>query len=153
MPSKVNRPKVLAIASGGGHWEQMMLLKDAFAETDVSFATTLAGLAEHHGIKAHLVPDCNRNQPLKVVHALFSILFLILRLRPNAIISTGALPGVIALAIGRKLGARTLWIDSVANAEELSMAGKAARKHADLWATQWPNVAEQSGARYYGSVL
>ena len=33
------------------------------------------------------------------------------------------------------------------------MAGRLARRHVDCWVTQWPNVAQTTGARYFGSVL
>ena len=46
-----------------------------------------------------------------------------------------------------------LWIDSLANGEELSMSGRRAAKHADLWLTQWPELAEDGGPEYAGSVL
>lgn len=131
-----------------------MLLRDAFAGHEVHYATTLSGLGERAGLRdVSVVPDCNRHRPVQAITCALRLGFLILKLRPAAIISTGALPGVIALALGRKIGARTIWIDSIANAEEMSMAGRMARRHADLWLSQWPIVAEAQGAAYAGSVL
>ena len=146
--------KILAVASGGGHWQQLMLMRRAFEGHDVRFITTLPGLPEQFG--AHpsaIVPDCNRNEPVKSFMALLAITWQILRLRPDVIISTGALPGVIALAVGRLFGARTVWVDSVANAEEMSMSGKLARRFAHLWLSQWEHVAQAAGANYAGAVL
>lgn len=147
------RPKLLVVASGGGHWEQLMLLRPAFADADVTYVTTMAGLAERSGVEARLVPDCNRHEKGKALHCAVRLLWLILRLRPDAIISTGALPGFFAVAIGRRLGARTMWVDSVANAEEMSMAGKLVRNHADRWLSQWSDVAQSAGAEWHGAVL
>ena len=146
-------PRVLAIASGGGHWEQLMALSDAFAATEVVYATTLPGLTGPGGETVHVVPDCNRNEKWKALRSGVALLILILRKRPNVIVTTGALPGFLAIAIGRRLGARTMWIDSIANAEEMSMAGRLARSQADRWLSQWPSVAEAAGAEYAGSVL
>ena len=75
------------------------------------------------------------------------------RFKPDVVISTGALPGVIAIAVGRAMGSRTIWVDSVANAEEMSMSGNLARRFAHLWMTQWEHVAAANGAEYAGSVL
>jgi len=147
------KPRVLAIASGGGHWEQLMQMRSAFADCEVRYATTLPGLAEEAGIAAHIVPDCNRNEKLKALRSLASVALLLLRLRPQAVVTTGALPGLFAIIVARRMGIRTMWIDSVANAEEFSMAGRMARRHADRWLSQWPAVAEASGAEYAGSVL
>ena len=51
------------------------------------------------------------------------------------------------------LGIRTVWVDSVANAEELSMSGQKAGGCVDLWLTQWPHLAGDDGPRCYGNVL
>lgn len=118
------------------------------------YATTVKGLAkEFAATPAVLIPEANRSAPLTSLHAAVVIGALVLRRRPRAVISTGALPGVIALAFGRLIGARTIWIDSVANAEEMSMSGRIAKRFADHWFSQWPHVAEAEGAAYEGSVL
>jgi hypothetical protein len=45
-----------------------------------------------------------------------------------------------------------VWIDSVANVEELSLSGRLASERVDLCLTQWPHLA--AGLVYYkGSVL
>jgi hypothetical protein len=69
------------------------------------------------------------------------------------VISTGAAPGLFGVAIGSLLGARTIWVDSIANGEELSLSGHRARRFADLWLTQWPHLASKDGPFYRGSVL
>lgn len=146
--------RVLAIASGGGHWQQLMLMRPAFEGLDVTYATTLPGLAEAFGAApAVLVPDANRTAPGASLRALAAIGWLVLRRRPEVVISTGALPGLIALAFGRLTGARTIWIDSVANAEEMSMSGRLAKRFATHWLSQWAHVAEAEGAEHIGSVL
>jgi hypothetical protein len=81
-------------------------------------------------------------------------LYIILRERPDVIISTGAAPGYFALWIGRRLlGARTIWIDSIANVDRLSLAGAKAGRVADLWLTQWPHLAKPGGPAFAGAVL
>jgi UDP-N-acetylglucosamine:LPS N-acetylglucosamine transferase len=130
-----------------------MLLRPSFDQSDVRFATTIAPRSQLGLTKLHVIPDCNRNRPLQAAWCAVSLASLILRHRPHVVVSTGALPGVIAIAIARRTGAKTIWVDSIANAEEFSMAGKHARKHADLWLSQWPEVAEAAGATYAGSVL
>ncbi|MFN4168075.1 MAG: glucuronosyltransferase [Pannonibacter phragmitetus] len=145
---------VLAISSSGGHWEQLMLLREAFAEHNVVYANTLSGLAERNGISgAYLVGDCNRDTPLKNLKTAAQIFRIIWKHKPDVIISTGAAPGIIAIAIGRMFRARTIWIDSIANSEKLSMSGKIAGYVAHLQLTQWEHLARENGPRYAGSVL
>jgi UDP-N-acetylglucosamine:LPS N-acetylglucosamine transferase len=82
------------------------------------------------------------------------VVFIVLKFRPNTIVTTGAAPGVFAVRIGKMLGARTIWIDSIANSEELSLSGRLVRKHVDLWLTQWPHlVGAYPGLQYFGSVI
>ena len=142
------------MASGGGHWQQLMLLRPALEGTDTLFLTTLAGLPEAFGAApARIVPDCNRDRPVEAARSALAVARAIARHRPHVVISTGALPGVIALALGKGMGARTIWVDSVANAEEMSLSGRLARRFADLWMSQWPEVAAAAGAEYAGAVL
>jgi hypothetical protein len=70
-----------------------------------------------------------------------------------AVISTGAAPGYFALRFGKLIRARTIWLDSIANAEELSTAGKKVQRYADLWLTQWTHLATTAGPRFGGAVL
>ena len=68
-------------------------------------------------------------------------------------ITTGVAPGYFAVRIGKWLGARVVWVDSVANAEELSLSGHKAGSFVDLWLTQWPHLAGEGGPQCFGSVL
>ena len=62
--------------------------------------------------------------------------------------------GLIAMKIARPLGARTVWVDSIANAECMSMAGRLARGSAHLWLTQWEHLANDGdGPAFLGSVV
>lgn len=154
-PSARTRPtRVLAIASAGGHWQQLMELRPAFEGCDVLFATTLKGLPqEFDAAPSIIVPDCNRNDVLRMPWMVLTIGARLLAYRPDVVISTGALPGLIALTLAKVMRAQTIWVDSIANAEEMSMSGKHARRVADLWLSQWPHVAEAEGADYYGAIL
>ena len=82
-----------------------------------------------------------------------SLLWVLIRERPDVVISTGAAPGYFGIFFGRLMGARTIWLDSVANAEVLSLAGRKAGRLADLWLTQWPHLAKEGGPTFHGSVI
>ena len=146
--------RILAIASGGGHWQELLLLSPAFEGNNVLYVTTLRGLAEQSGVaKARLISDCNRSRPFRSLLTGLGLLGIFIHFRPEIVISTGAMPGLMALFLGKIIGARTIWVDSVANAEEMSLSGKSAKRFADLWLSQWSHVAEENDAEYAGSVL
>lgn len=148
------RPKVLAVASGGGHWVQMMRIKHAFEDCDVTFVTVhesyRAQVPDH---RFYLVNDANRWTKFALLKAGCRLAGIVWSEKPDVVISTGAAPGYLALRFGRLLGARTIWLDSIANAEKLSMSGDYIGRCADLWLTQWPHLARPNGPYYTGSVL
>lgn len=150
----MTRAKLLAIASAGGHWAELVRLAPLFDEYDVTYATTDARLARDvDGRPFVKVLEASRWEKLRLVRSALGILWLVVRMRPRVIVTTGAAPGWFALFFGKKLGARTVWIDSLANGDELSMSGRKAGPHADLWLTQWPELARDGGPECAGSVL
>lgn len=149
------RIKVLAVASGGGHWIELMRIMPAFAGAHVVFATVNRDYARDvSASRFYVVPDATRWSKAAAMWQALRILMIVLRERPNVVISTGAAPGYFAVRFGRWVGARTIWLDSIANVEELSMSGRLAGPHADLWLTQWPHLAGAEGRpAYAGAVL
>ncbi|MES2439810.1 MAG: UDP-N-acetylglucosamine--LPS N-acetylglucosamine transferase [Verrucomicrobiota bacterium] len=148
------KPKILAISSGGGHWVQLLRLRPAFEGADLIFATVDSGYRTDVGeCEFRIIQDGNRSEKIALLKSAVSILFLLLVEKPDVVISTGAAPGYFAMRLGRLLRMKTIWVDSVANAEELSMSGQKAGKCADLWLTQWPHLAAEGGPQHFGSVL
>lgn len=152
--SKGRPTKILAIASGGGHWIQLLRLRPAFMGADITYASVNAALAaDVEGHRFYRFRDANRQHKLALLLQVVKIAWILLRVRPDVIVSTGASCGYVAIRIGRILGARSLFIDSIANAERLSLSGHMACRHANLMLTQWPHLASPDGPKYEGSVL
>ena len=146
-------PRVLAVASGGGHWVQMMRLRPAFASCDVAFATTPhAAISMVNPSRLHTYADANAQTPAALIMAAFKLLWIVLRERPDVIVSTGAAGGVLAILFGRLVGAPGLFIDSIANAETLSLSARLLRRVSAV-ASQWPDVARRNGVLHFGSVI
>lgn len=145
--------RVLAIASGGGHWVQLLRLRPAFAGCAVSFATVHADSAvDLDGAPLFTFRDASRRDWWNFVASSAQIAAIVLRVRPHVVITTGAMPPLAALLVGRLIGARTLWVDSVANSERLSGSARIARRFAHRVVTQWPQVATPA-TPCWGSVL
>jgi UDP-N-acetylglucosamine:LPS N-acetylglucosamine transferase len=156
-------PRILAVASAGGHWVQLSRLAPAWDGCAVTYVTTdpglRAGIEEAAAARGQPRPgfrtvvEASRWQKLRLIRAAAQMGAILLRTRPHAVITTGAAPGFLALRLARAMGIRTVWVDSIANAEELSLSGKMAGRHADLWLTQWPHLARPEGPEYRGAVL
>ena len=111
------RPRVLAVSSGGGHWVQLLRLQPAFEGCDVTYATVLKSSRidlDDDNARFKVLPDATRWNKLKLFWLLLRIIMLVIRTRPDAIVTTGAAPGYLSLVVGRLLGKRTCWIDSIA---------------------------------------
>jgi len=158
------RKRILAVASSGGHWVQLLRLRPAWYGLDVAYPTTIEGYRDALCAEAwaqgedeprfYTVVAANRWQKVRLIRQLVGIAWVLLRERPDAVVTTGAAPGFFALQLGRWMGAKTVWIDSIANAEVLSLSGQKAQRCAELWLTQWPHLADEAkGLRYLGSVV
>ncbi|MGN6435071.1 MAG: oligosaccharide biosynthesis protein Alg14 [Agriterribacter sp.] len=145
--------KVLAIASIGGHWIQLLRLKPAFEGADLEFMSTKKSFASMvPGHVFHTVPDANRWNKFKLMQSFWFVAKTIRKTKPDVIITTGAAPGLMGIIAGKILGIKTIWIDSIANVEKISLSGRIAMKFADVAYTQWPNLAN-SKIIYSGNVL
>jgi UDP-N-acetylglucosamine:LPS N-acetylglucosamine transferase len=134
--------KILAIASAGGHWIQLLRLKPAFNEHELVFISTKKSFEETvKGYEFYSIPDASRWQKIRLIYSLMCVFRLIFILKPKVIITTGAAPGLMGIIAGKFIGARSIWIDSIANTEKLSTSGKIALLIADKTYTQWPNVS------------
>lgn len=148
------KPRLLAVASAGGHWVQLLRMRAAFADFDVAYVSTSDNAANQvEGHRFHTISDASRFK-LKPFIPMFAGAWRIMwRERPQAVITTGAAPGLPFLIFGRLMGCRTLWIDSIANAERLSSSGRIARRIAHRCISQWPDVAEREGVPSWGRVI
>ncbi|NCF63591.1 MAG: UDP-N-acetylglucosamine--LPS N-acetylglucosamine transferase [Gammaproteobacteria bacterium] len=151
---KFDRPKILAIASGGGHWIQLMRLRPAFSGADVTYASVeQQAKNDIGGHRFFRFPDANRERKIALIFQILRIAWIVVRVRPHVVVSTGASCGYVAIRLGRILGARTMFIDSIANAEKLSLSAQLAQRHANLTLTQWPHLESPEGPQYHGSVI
>jgi hypothetical protein len=147
--------RVLLIASAGGHWTELYRLRGAFVGADCQFVSTAGGLTPPLGERDVLaVGDTARDTAHTVLPTIASLVRIFRAFDPDLVVSTGAAPGALALFLAKLFGARTIWIDSIANSEGLSLSGHLVRPVADIRITQWQHLAEQQPSlRYFGQIL
>src|SRR5471032_283523 len=108
-----SRQRLVAVASGGGHWVQLLRLTPAFASCEVVYVTvSQAYRVQVRGHRFYSIPDATRWQKFKLIWMFLRLAWIMLRERPHVVVSTGAAPGYVALRLGRLMGAKTIWIDS-----------------------------------------
>ena len=146
--------RVLAISSSGGHWTELLRLAPALEGHDVTWVTTNQGYRDSIPFgRFDQVRDASMWNKRGLVILFGQIVALVARLRPEVVITTGAAPGFFAIRVANMLGAYTIWLDSIANADELSLSGRRIGGHADVWLTQWEHLAGPDGPLFRGSVV
>lgn len=147
--------KILAVSSAGGHWTQLMLISDAFIDSELTFMTTSVNPQLNMrpaNSRVITVLQANLTQKAKILILAVQVLYHLVFLRPDIVISTGAAPGFFAVFYGKFLGAKTIWLDSIANHEKPSLSGRRVQPYCDKFLVQWPHLSSDS-SEYWGKVL
>ncbi len=148
------KKRLLAIASGGGHWIELLRLRPAFEGWDVAYVSMFENYTSAvPGARYYTVPDASRFDKLAFGKVMVKAAGIMLRERPHAIVTTGSAPMLAFLMLGRMMGTKSLWIDSIAQAEEMSSSGKVAKRLATTAIAQWPEVAAAEEIPCWGAVL
>jgi UDP-N-acetylglucosamine:LPS N-acetylglucosamine transferase len=135
--------RILAVASIGGHWIQLLRITESLKiEFEFSFLSTHEKCAimvkEHQFYKLN---DFNRWDFYKLFLSFYKAIKIIIRNKPDVVISTGAAPGLITLFAAKILCKKTIWIDSIANIQRLSFSGKIASLFVSQTYTQWESLS------------
>jgi beta-1,4-N-acetylglucosaminyltransferase len=146
----------LLVASNGGHLLQLTQLRDTWGPGDRHWVTfdkpdARSMLAGEDVTYAH--HPTNRNVP-NLLRNLVLALRLIVRLRPRAIVTTGAGVAVPFCWIGRALGAKVVYIESFARVSEPSLTGRLVHPVASRFFVQWPGMLRHfPKAEYRGGLF
>jgi len=156
MVDRAKELRICLVSSAGGHTSQLLELADSWKGQHTCWVTTegvIKGKLAKYG-KVYVVGECNRRQPLRVLLVLLRCIRIVLRERPDVVISTGAAAGCMVCFLSKMLGARIVWIDSITNVYRLSLSGRLVRYIADLFLVQWPELAEKyRKVEYVGAVI
>ncbi len=151
------RLKVMAAGSAGGHLMQLLKMKEAWDGYECVYVSTLdvvrEKLCKMCG-RVYITGECNREHPFRLMGVFFRTFWIVLKERPDVVVSTGAAPGLLICFWGKLFGGKVVWVDSIANSERFSMSGRIVRKFADVFVTQWKELAdERQGVVYKGELI
>lgn len=144
----------MAVASFGGHWVQLLRITRGLSDQfDITYCSTNPACATMTANSDFFsIKNFSRWDAYKIVPVFVKLFLHFLRHRPDAVISTGAAPGLAALLAAKALFIKTIWIDSIANVEKLSFSGRVARAFASRTYTQWETLKNKR-TFYAGNVL
>lgn len=150
------RVHCLLVCSSGGHLLQLIQLKDEWPRELRSWVTfdmpDARSLLRDEDVTYAYHPT-NRNLR-NFLRNLALAVAVCARLRPGAIVTTGAGVAVPFCYIGRFFGARIVYIESFARISEPSLTGRLVHPVAHRFFVQWPELrAAYRKAEFKGSVF
>jgi len=148
--------RVMLVCSPGGHLLQLLSLEPAYRELEATWVT-LAGADVKHLLAGRDVLVAHGPTNRSLVKLLKNLPFAWRAVRgrdPDVIVSTGAGLAVPFFVVGRLLGRRLVYVESLTRSETLSVSGRIVYPLADRFFVQWPQLAHRHRkALYEGSVL
>ena len=154
----MKKKKICFATSSGGHLEEIACLKPIAEKYDSFLLTEYGGFNPITiGEKTYYISQINRREKafaLKFLKLFFDSLRILLREKPDIIISTGALATCPICVIGKILGIKIIYIESFARVENASLTGRLMYKIADLFIVQWKELLSiYPNAVYRGSIF
>jgi len=153
---KLSDQKLCLVCSSGGHLFQLTCLDQFWKNKSrfwVSFPTQDAKylLAKENVYWANY--PTNRNV-VNLIKNLILAFRVILKEKPSVVITTGAGVGIPFLFVGRIMGSKTVYLESITRNNDLSLSGKLAYRFVHKFLVQWPELAERyAKAEYRGKVI
>jgi len=146
------------VASSGGHWEELMCIRSIAQEHNTVYVTEEGGQARDSSLeKLHLVPQINRRQKdflWKFLKLILTSGKIMLREKPDFVVTTGALIAFPFCVYGKLLGAKVIYIESFARVHDRSLTGRLVYPMADLFLVQWETLLKcYPKAKYVGGIF
>ena len=153
--------KICFTSSSGGHFNQLYDLMSMYKGYDNVTITEKTNFSERalDDEKKYFFNTINRNEKtflLKFFIYSIKIGWILLKERPQIIISTGALITVPVCYIGKLLGAKVIFVESFAKVETPTLSGKLVYKIADRVIVQWKELLDyykNDGKVIYGGTI
>lgn len=145
--------KICLTCSHGGHLTEVLQLMDAFQGQEVFFIT-YEGARSSELTKRYTLKNLGKD-PLKFLFSIPKVFSILLREKPDIVISTGSEIAIPVFYIAKILRIKTMFIESLCRVEEPSLSGKIVYPVSDVFLVQWKQLLSKFGkkAQYWGNVL
>lgn len=136
--------KICFIASTGGHFEQLMMLKplmDKYKSFIVTEKTSYSVINDNR--RVYYLKQVNRHEKtfiFKMILNNFTSIKIFLKEKPDIIISTGALATIPMCMLAKVMKKKIIFIESFAKVTSPTLTGKLVYKFADQFYVQWEEM-------------
>ena len=144
MVRRKRRLRICMACSAGGHLAQAMAIAREFqGDYDIFFVTyRLPHLGKGVGhYRTRFVTNPHIHYPLYLVNLVQS-LFIMIRERPDVIVSTGSGVTIFPCLIAKLLRAKLIFVESGSRVVNPSRTGRILYRFANLFLVQWPAMLE-----------
>jgi UDP-N-acetylglucosamine:LPS N-acetylglucosamine transferase len=154
MTTKAKPKKVGLICSAGGHFTEMLLVREAF-EGYGAFLLTYKEKQTADRANTYYLMNIVKN-PVTFFTGVIRIFFILFRERPDILFSTGSEIAIPAFYFGKFfLRTRLIYLECSAQVYQASLTGRLVYPITDLFLVQWRPLLKQYGARarYVGGLI
>ncbi len=145
------------ISSSGGHYSELHSIYPHFEDTYTTYFVTEKTPQTENEDVSFLIN--NNHSQFSIMYFFrfllnsFISLFLFLRIRPNAIITTGANAGIPMILIGKIFRRKTIFIETSARINQPSKTGRILHKWCNHTIVQWESMLEIYPKSVYGGQI
>lgn len=137
--------------------EQLMMLSPLMKEYDSFIVTEKTRYAmDIQDFRVYRVPQTNRREilfPAKFIANFVKSFRILLKEKPDILVSTGAMATVPICILGKKMGKKLIYIESFARVNTPNVTGKILYRSADKFYVQWESMlAVFPKAEYLGAI-
>ena len=135
---------------------QAKQLASVYEKYDHFYFTFSGGLANEvkKTTSIRAIPNIVRYNPLSWIYGLFLSLYWVLKERPDVVISTGAGITVFFCVFAKLLGAKLIFLESMAKVEKPTLTARMLYPFSDLFLVQWPGLLDYfPRAQYLGRLF
>ncbi len=144
MPDSKERKqlKVCVACSPGGHLVQVRQLAQVYEKYDYFYFTFSGPVAESlaKDSRVRTIPNIVRNNPISWFVGAYLSAKIALAERPDVVITTGAGVVVFFCVFARMLGAKVIFIESMAKVEKPTLTARFLYPFSNLFFVQWPDL-------------
>lgn len=149
------------IASTGGHLSELLQLEPCFNDYDYTIVTEKTksnmGLMKKHPGRVHYIISGTYTTlkakvvyPFKLFANCWISLYLMVKLRPDVVITTGSHNVGPMCCLAKLFGKKVIFIETFANSTSPTKAGKIIYKFVDVFIVQWESMLEFYPNAIYG---
>lgn len=147
--------KICFIASSGGHLDELLMLRplmkkyDSYIITEKTNYSVLTGREKD----VYYVSQIDRRELVflfKLIALLVQSAWLLIKEKPDVVISTGALVSVPTCLLAKLFKKKVVFIETFAKLYSPSLSGKILYRFADLFIIQWDSLKTYYQNAVYG---